>query len=191
MSEAFLSPGEVWLERFYLIVLSLSLLMFYLSVPFVAVGLLAITLALFGLLLLIRIVHVGILQRGLFAVWGVIRSAVIGPSHDTLGFVASEEQHPRLFVVLREVALRLHTNLVDTVYLTPSSQIGVHEEGKGPFGLFRRRRVMEIGIATLSRLTTMEFKSILRTNTVISPIKIPSTRVSLPESRHPWVIRWP
>ncbi len=63
--------------------------------------------------------------------------------------------------VLHEVAGRLNTSPADEVYLTPSSSIGVRESGKGPFGLFKRSRVLEIGISTLSQLTTSEFKSIL------------------------------
>jgi Zn-dependent protease with chaperone function len=151
----------VWLERFYLLVLSLSLLMFYLSVPFVALGLLAITLALFVLMLVVRIIHVGILYRGFFATWGVIRAAFLGPSRDVLGLVTAQDEQPQLFATLGEVAQRLNTTPVATVYLTPRSQISVREEGRGPFGLFRRRRVMEIGIPTFSLVTMSEFKSIL------------------------------
>ncbi len=73
------SGREIWLERFYLLVLSLGLLVFYASVPVVAAGLLAVTLALFGVLLAIRILHVGILQRGLWAFWNVLRCTLIGP----------------------------------------------------------------------------------------------------------------
>jgi Zn-dependent protease with chaperone function len=160
-AHALRSSGEQWLERFYFVVLGLSLLFFYLSVPFVALGLLAITLALFGLMLAIRIMHFGILSRGFFATWGVIRSAFVGPSFDVLGLLVNREQHPQLFRTLQEVAERLDTSPVDEVYLTPSSAIGVYEGGKGPFGLFKRRRVMEIGISTLTQLTTSELKAIL------------------------------
>ena len=73
------SRREVWLERFYLLVLSLGLLVFYASVPVVAVGLLAVTLAVFGLFLILRIIHYGVLQRGLWATWNVLRCAFIGP----------------------------------------------------------------------------------------------------------------
>jgi Zn-dependent protease with chaperone function len=153
--------STAWRDRFYLVVLSLSLLVFYISVPFVALGLLAITVLLFALMVAMRFIHFGLLYRGLFATWGVIRCALIGPDRHVLGIVATQEQHPRLFAMLQEVACRLNTNPVHTVYLTPSSLIGVREDGSGPFGLFRRRRVMELGIATLPHLTTSEFKSIL------------------------------
>jgi len=156
------SSREVWLERFYLLVLSLGLLIFYLSVPLVALGLLGVTLALFEWFLVIRIIHYGVLYRGLWAAWNVLRCALIGPRRDVLGFEATSDKHPRLFDALRAVAERLQTKPVDTVYLTPSANISVHQEGSMPFGLLgKRQRVLEIGISTLPLLTDQEFKSIL------------------------------
>jgi Zn-dependent protease with chaperone function len=156
------SRREIWLERFYLLVLSLGLLVFYASVPVVAAGLLAVTLALFGMLLAIRIIHYGVLHRGLWAFWNVLRCALIGPGSDVLGVKATSDEHPRLFESLRIVADRLKTRPVDTVYLTPSSNISVKQEGSGPFGLLgKRRRVLEVGISTLPLLSREEFHSIL------------------------------
>jgi Zn-dependent protease with chaperone function len=156
------SRREVWLERFYLLVLSLGLLVFYASVPVVAAGVLAVTLALFGLLLVVRVVHVGVLHRGLWATWHVMRCAFLGPQRGGFGIAATGEKHPRLFETLRAVAERLQTRPVDTVYLTPFSSIGVHDEGRGPFGLFgKRQRVLEVGISTLPVLTRAEFEAIL------------------------------
>ena len=152
----------MWLERFYLAILTLGLMVFYASVPIVALGLLAVTLALFGMLLMVRILHFGVLHRGLWAFGNVLRCALIGPERRVLGVEATSEGHPQLFETLRSVAERLQTRPVDTVYLTPSSNISVHQEGSGPFGLLgNRRRVLEIGISTLPLLTRDEFNSIL------------------------------
>jgi Zn-dependent protease with chaperone function/tetratricopeptide (TPR) repeat protein len=156
------SRREIWLERFYLLVLSLGLLMFYASVPVVALGVLAVTLALFGLLLIVRVIHFGVLHRGLWATWNVLRCALMGPNREVLGIKATDAKHPRLFEASRCVAERLQTRPVDTIYLTPSSNIAVYQEGSGPFGLLgKRQRVLEIGISTLPLLTREEFKSIL------------------------------
>jgi Zn-dependent protease with chaperone function/tetratricopeptide (TPR) repeat protein len=156
------SRWEIWLERFYLLVLSLGLLIFYASVPVVALGVLAVTLALFGLFLVLRVIHFGVLYRGLWATWNVLRCALIGPNREVLGIKASGDKHPLLFEASRAVAERLETRAVDTIYLTPSSNISVHQEGSGPFGLLgKRQRVLEIGISTLPLLTREEFNSIL------------------------------
>jgi Zn-dependent protease with chaperone function len=156
------SGRERWLERFYLLVLSLGLIVFYATVPLVTLGLLAITLALLVLMVAIRFLHLGILHRGFWASWNVLRCALMGDNREVLGIKATEEEHPRLFDALRNVAARLDTAPVDTVYLTPSSAISVRQEGSGPFGLLgRRKRVLEVGISTLPILTEGEFHSIL------------------------------
>ena len=155
------SAREVWLERFYLLVLSVSLLVFYLTVPAVSLALLAITMVLFIAMFFLRIVHIGILQRGFFASWGVIRSVFLGRFRVVQGIAVDEKSQPRLIGVLREVADKLETSPVDAAYLTPTAQICVYEMGSGPFGLFRRRRVMEIGIPAFSQLTQSEFESVI------------------------------
>jgi Zn-dependent protease with chaperone function/tetratricopeptide (TPR) repeat protein len=156
------SRREIWLERFYLLVLSLGLLIFYASVPVVAAGLLAVTLVLFGVLLAIRILHFGILQRGLWAFWNVLRCTLIGPQDEVLGIEATGTEQPLLFESLNVVADRIKTRPVDKVYLTPSSNIAVKQQGSGPFGLLgKRRRILEIGISTLPLLSREEFHSIL------------------------------
>ncbi len=79
-----------------------------------------------------------------------------------LGIEATGAEQPRLFESLSVVADRLKTRPVDKVYLTPSSNIAVKQEGSGPFGLLgKRRRVLEIGISTLPLLSRDEFHSIL------------------------------
>jgi Zn-dependent protease with chaperone function len=79
-----------------------------------------------------------------------------------LGVEASPAQHPRLFESLGLVAERLKTRPVDKVYLTPTANIAVRQEGSGPFGLLgRRRRILHLGISTLPLLSRQEFHSIL------------------------------
>ncbi|MBS0266318.1 MAG: M48 family metalloprotease [Planctomycetes bacterium] len=151
----------VWRTRFYLLILSLCLVVFYLSVPFVALGLLAITLALFGLCLAFRVLHIGILYRGWLATWWVIRGVFVGAPRDVVGLAISADQHPQFFDLVEEVADQVGTAPVEKVYLTPDVSVGVREQGVGPFGLFRRKRVLEVGMSALSALTTSEFRAVL------------------------------
>jgi Zn-dependent protease with chaperone function len=51
---------------------------------------------------------------------------------------------------------------VDEVFLAPGSSIGVHQEGRGPFGIFGvNRRILTLGMSTLHFLTLSELQSIL------------------------------
>ena len=115
-----LHAREVWLERFYLLVLSVCLLVFYLTVPVVSLALLAIGIFLFVMLFILRILHIGLLQRGFIASWGVIRSVFLGQSRNVQGIAVDETSQPQLIGVLREVADKLETSPVDAAYLTPS-----------------------------------------------------------------------
>src|SRR5262249_15354545 len=57
---------------------------------------------------------------------------------------------------------RVDTEAVDEVWLAPGSDIGVHQEGRGPFGLFgSKRRVLTLGVATMHFLSIDELKAIL------------------------------
>jgi hypothetical protein len=66
---------------------------------------------------------------------------------------------PKLYDALSDVASRMHTGPVDAVYLAPGSSISVHQEGRGPFGVFGvERRVLTLGRSTMHFLTVRELK---------------------------------
>ena len=156
------SSREVWIERFYALILSLSLVIFYLSVPFVVAGLIAVSLLLFAMMLALRVLHLGVLYRGFWAVWHMLRVVFFGTGGGSDGVEITEEQQPKLFHELKYVADQLDTNVVDRVFLVNGAQIAVSQEGAGPFGLFgRRRQVLHLGISILPWLSLNEFRSIL------------------------------
>jgi Zn-dependent protease with chaperone function len=162
LGEMQMSSREIWLERFYLIILGISLILFYLSVPFVTLGIFAVSLALFGILLVLRVLHLGVLYRGFWATWHMLRTVFWGSSSEIFGLEAKEEDHPRLFAELASVAEQIDTRVVDQVFLTPNSSVAVSQQGAGPFGLFgRRNRVLHLGVSILPWLTIHEFRSIL------------------------------
>lgn len=72
------------------------------------------------------------------------------------------EECPRLHQLLEEVARRVDTDPVHEVFLAPGSAIGVHQEGRGPFGVFGvKNRVLTLGLSTLRFLTVDELKAIM------------------------------
>lgn len=157
---------ESLLAKFYVAALMTSLVLFYLSLPFLILGLLGGT----GLLLYlifqmgripIKLVVV-IIVVGLGGAWAVFKSIFARPGTDSFGIAKTPEQCPRVYEVLTEVAQRVDTEPVDEVYLAPGSAIGVHQEGRGPFGVFGvKRRVLTLGVSTLRFLSVGELRSIL------------------------------
>ena len=133
---------------------------------FVAAGLLAITL---GLLWLIfqagRIpikLAVIIVVVGLGMAWAVLKSMFARMGSGAFGLRKSSQDCPRLFEALQEVARRVDTSPVEEVYVAPGSEIGVFQEGRGPWGMFgTKKRVLVLGLSTLRTLTIPELKSIL------------------------------
>ena len=161
-----ISGHESWLARLYMLALIGGIVLFYLSVPFVAAGLVAATGA--ALLLVLQLPRVPAKLLALIAVvglgmaWAVIRSIFASHGRSHFGLPTTDAEAPRLFAALRDVAVKTMSRPIDNVFLTPGSDIGVYQDGRGPFGMFGvKRRVLSLGLATIEALTIDEFKSIL------------------------------
>jgi len=160
------TSGESLLGRLYALALVAGLIFFYVAIPFIIAGLLVSTGLLLWLIFQARRVPaklvIVIVIVGLGMAWAVLRSLFTRPSRGSFGLPKTAEQCPTLFETLREVAGRVDTTPVDAVYLAPGSNIGVHQEGRGPFGLFGvKERTLTLGLATLHFLTVSELKAIL------------------------------
>jgi Zn-dependent protease with chaperone function len=157
---------ESALAKLYALALFLGLLLFYAAVPLVALGTVALTgLVLYCTFLLpyisVKLTFV-ILLIGLACAWAVLRSVFARPARGGFGVRKTAADCPALFAVLNEVARRVDTDPVDEVYLGPGAGVGVHQEGRGPFGLFGvRRRVLTLGLSALHVLTVDELRAIL------------------------------
>lgn len=157
---------ESSLARLYALALFAGLILFYVSIPFVLAGLLALTgLLLYFIFSLPRIpvkLVVLVAVVGLGGVWAVLKSLFASPGKGSFGLPKTAEQCPKLYQALADVAARVDTDPVSEVYLAPGSGIGVHQEGRGPFGVFGvKKRVLTLGLSTMHFLTVGELKAIL------------------------------
>jgi Zn-dependent protease with chaperone function len=92
----------------------------------------------------------------------VFKGLFSGFSRAVFGVEKTESECPKLYALLKDVARRVDTEPVDDVYIAPGSDLGVKQDGRGPFGMFgSRRRVLILGLATLPYLTISELKAIL------------------------------
>jgi Zn-dependent protease with chaperone function len=143
-----------------------GLVLFYAAIPFVVAGLLALTaLLLYFTCLLPRIplkLVLVIAIVGLGAAWAVLKRVFARPAAGGFGVPKAAADCPRLFAVLGDVARRVDTDAIDDVYLSPGAAIGVHQDGRGPFGLFGvKRRVLTLGLSTKHFLTVSELQAML------------------------------
>lgn len=160
------SRHESALAKLYALTLVLGLILFYVSIPFIVAGLLGVTgLLLYGIFQLgripIKLVVIVVLIGGGMA-WAVLKSLFSQPGRGSFGLPKTAADCPRLYQSLNDVARRVDTNPVDQVYLAPGASIGVHQEGRGPFGIFGvKNRVLTLGLSTMHFLTVSELQAIL------------------------------
>lgn len=158
--------GESLLAKLYMLMLMAGLIFFYLTIPFLAAGMLALTAGLlYGIFLLPRIpikLVLIIVIVGLSMAWSILKSMFARAGSGSFGLTKTEQDCPRLHQTVRAVAERVATRPVDQIYLAPGSEIGVHQEGRGPFGVFGvKRRVLTLGMSTMRYLSVSELKAIL------------------------------
>ncbi|HEV2948813.1 MAG TPA: M48 family metalloprotease, partial [Gemmataceae bacterium] len=157
---------ESSLAKLYALALVVGLILFYVAIPFLVAGLLVATgLMLYGIFLLPRIpikLIIVVVVIGLGMAWAVLKSLFSRSKPGSFGVAKTAADCPRLFQMVGEVAQRIDTAPVDQIYLAPGSSIGVHQEGRGPFGSFGvKQRVLTLGMSTMHFLTVNELQSIL------------------------------
>jgi Zn-dependent protease with chaperone function len=159
---------ESSLTRLYAFALITGLLLFYVSIPFVIIGLVVFTL--FGVLLLFFLSRSyegskmagDIMKASGGGTWSVLKCLFARFSTGSFGIHKTEQDCPRLYQLLADVARRVDTDPVTDVYVAPGNDMSVHQEGRGPFGIFGvKRRVLTLGLPALYFLTVSEFRSIL------------------------------
>jgi Zn-dependent protease with chaperone function len=162
------SRHESSLERWYMVALLTALVLFYLSLPFVFVGLLIVFLATLVLGMLLRRnaeaadVHGALLRASGGGMGAVFKAMFARTGGAGFGKEKDREDCPGLFAAIDEVARRVDTEPPDEVYLSPGNAFCVHQEGRGPFGVFgSRKRVLTVGLCVMDCLTVVELKSIL------------------------------
>lgn len=153
------------MARLYGISLMGGLVMFYIAIPFIVAGLLAATAGtLYGVLMLPRIpikLLLIIVVVGFGMVWVVLKSLFTRASGES-GLPLTRASEPQLYRAVDEVAAKVDMAPVDKIFLAPGSGIGVHQDGRGPFGMFGvKDRVLTLGMGSLQHLSIDEFKSIM------------------------------
>jgi Zn-dependent protease with chaperone function len=159
---------ETLLTRFYLIALVTALVLFYVSLPFVFVGMILVFLLVLVFVLLQRRnanaadVNAMLLRASGGGVGALFKATFARTGTGGWGLEKDREDCPKLFAAIEEVARKVDTEPPDEVYLSPGADFWVRQEGRGPFGVFgSRKRVLSLGLCVMNFLTISELKSIL------------------------------
>jgi Zn-dependent protease with chaperone function len=161
-------PGglTLFMRRVYAAVLHVTSVYYYLSIPVVillVVG--AGGGAIYGLLSLGRVpvkLLAVIVVVAVVTVIGIIRSLFIRVRDQDPGPRLEERDAPEMFAAIREVADKIGTPPVDSVFIVPGSEIAVFERGS-PFKHLGKatERCLVLGLAALQGITELQLKAIL------------------------------
>lgn len=155
-----------FLRRAYAVVLWLSCLYYYVSLPIVALVVLAAGGGIVYLMLATGHVPVKLLLivvvMTLATLWSILKSVLVRGADTDPGERLDLRAHPRLRAVLGEVARRVGTRSVDNVYLTPGTDVAVMERGGiGRQLSGRAERCLILGVGVLDGFRVGPFKAVL------------------------------
>ncbi len=159
---------ETMLTRFYLAALLTALVLFYLSLPFVFIGLLLVFLLVLVIGLLVRKdaasadVHSAMLKASGGGMGALFKAIFARTGSGGWGLEKDRDDCPKLWKAIDEVAKRVDTEPPDELYISPGADFSVYQYGRGPFGVFGgRKRVLTLGLCVMNFLTISELKAIL------------------------------
>ncbi|APR86392.1 Zn-dependent protease with chaperone function [Minicystis rosea] len=154
------------LRRVYRAVLWCCCAYYYVSIPIVLGGVVALGGGLiyaFFAIGTIPIKLVLIIAVGVFVtVAAVLKSLFVQRSNADPGTPVDLDENPKLRAVLSEVAERVGTRMVDRVYMTPGTDIAVMERGSMLAQLRgKSERCLILGAGVLKGMEVLSFKSVL------------------------------
>ena len=160
------SGGMKLMRRVYGLVLSVASLYFYLSMPFVfllvlgaAGGLLYAVITLGYIPVKLVLIAVILL---VVTLWAMLKGLLARGERSDPGDRLEEKDAPEVFSLLREVASKLGTPMVDSVFLVPDATVAVFERGSTLDHLRHRgERCLVLGLGVLSEMKLGQLKGIL------------------------------
>lgn len=169
----YVGAGERLLRTFYRLVIAITSLYYYISMPFLVIIVLAAALGMLYIIFLIftessRIslqVVGGLLLLALslgYTALAVIRSIFTRPPDVLPGRPLHRQEAPDLWALAEDVAVRVDTRPIDALYITPGAEVAVTERGP----LLRKlrgqgERALILGLGVLPGMTQGQLKAIL------------------------------
>ncbi len=165
--------GERLLRSLYRVVIAITSLYYYISMPLLVIVVIAAALGVLYILYLmftessrisLRIVG-GLLLLALslvYTVLAVIRSVFARPPDVAPGRPLRRQEAPDLWALAEAVAARVETRPIDSIYITPGAEVAVTERGP----LLRKlrglgERALILGLGALPGMTQGQLKAIL------------------------------
>ncbi|HSF16452.1 MAG TPA: M48 family metalloprotease [Vicinamibacteria bacterium] len=154
------------MRRLYQFALAVTSFYFYLSVPFVFLLVFGVGGGLIYALLALGYLPVKLLIIALVLMvvttWAMLKGLFARREDADPGERIAEQDAPALFSVLREVAEKVRTPMVDTVFAVPDARVAVFERGSTLAHLRHRgERCLLLGLGVLEGMRLSQLKAIL------------------------------
>lgn len=163
------TPNQRVIRRIYRVVVNLTGMYYYVSIPFVIALALAVTVgSVYGVFQLPRVPVKALIIIFCFAcamgmmIWSCIRSLFVRIQREDPGREISEAEAPGLWALAREVADEVGTRPVDVIYLTHGCEMAVFERGRaGDRARDQASRSLIIGLGVVEGFGLDAFRAVL------------------------------
>lgn len=165
-SKTMVSRREAWLRKIYRVLIQFAAWYYYVSLPFVAILLIAVAGSIFyGFLTLGQLPFRLLLLVGLTAIvttYKLFQSLFIKITPRDPGRILKREEAPRLWALTKEVAADVGTRPVDEIRILPGTEVAVYERGtRKEKATDKAQRVLILGIGVLNDFRVQAFRAVL------------------------------
>jgi Zn-dependent protease with chaperone function len=160
------SAGEKRIRRLYRVVLNITGVYYYFSLPFVVVLVIGIVAGLFYLCLLIGRIPIKLMLLlvigALVTLFAMVKSFFVRVKSSDPGRVLERAEAEGLWKLVEEVAESVGTRPVDEIRITPGTDLAVYERGTWREKLRNQaRRVLILGVGVLNGFKQDDFRCVL------------------------------
>jgi len=165
-SQTQIGSGERRLRSVYRAVIAITSLSFYVSIPLLIISVIIIAGAVIYAMLVLRYIPIKLLLIvagiAIYTLIAVVRSLFARFADADPGRLLAREEAPKLWALTDEVANKMETRPVESIYLTPGTDIAVMERG----GIQKKlqgkgQRCLILGLGILPNMPQSQFKAIL------------------------------
>lgn len=158
--------GERFLRNVYRVVIAVTSLYYYVSIPFLILSIVAVVLGIGYVFLVIGRVPVRlalfVLLTALYTLFSIVRSLIVRRRETEPGHPLAPEDAPALWSLAKDVADTVGTRPIEEIYVSPTTEVGVMERG----GMWQKlrgsgQRVLILGLGALPGMTQPQFRAIL------------------------------
>lgn len=165
-AQAAVSGAERALRSIYRAVIAITSAYFYVSIPLLILVVIGLTAAVYYLFFVIGRIPLRLAlligAAALYTVYAIVRSVLARVEQGDPGRPLTRNEAPRLWSLCEEIARRLRTRPIESVFVTPGTGIGVMERG-GAWEQVRGEatRTLLLGLGALPGMTQGQFRAIL------------------------------